>query len=440
MTPNIKSVRIFHCCIVLTLGYTAGLYIDSYTSPIENQLLRENIFTEDIYPLFVAVTFLFAAIFSIFVGALSERLGCKTCLIIFSPLGFIGSFFLVLVHGSSSMILGKAMVGAYQGVLYTLIPVYIAEVSPPHMRKLYGSVLTVAIRLGVPLSYFLGIWLDASWLGLVYMIIISIIILNIVFVPESPKWLQNNGFTEMAEKAREYFYDSFEDELYKNLTEERKTEFDIPYGASIRDKISSYFVWPVLRPMLVCASIHIFKTSSGYELLLCYLSHTIRRGVSINPNIASLFYGIFLVLGSIVFLLICHRVNWKKLLLVTSIIQAITNLLLAVMFFLSMNIFNCSTGESTLCVFLQYSPIVLISIFAFTMALGWGSLSYWLLGEILHHHYIRTSAGIVIFVSYTSACLNQTIAPLLVEYIGAPVVFIGYAIMCLVGFSVQCSY
>ena len=129
MTLNYKSVRIFHCCIVLTLGYTSVLYIDSYTSPIENQLLRDNIFTEDTYPVFVAVAFVCAGIFSIFVGTLGEQLGCKTCLIIFSPLGFIGSFFLVLVHDSSSMIIGKAMVGAYQGVLTTLIPVYIAEVA-----------------------------------------------------------------------------------------------------------------------------------------------------------------------------------------------------------------------------------------------------------------------------------------------------------------------
>ena len=440
MTLNYKSVRIFHCCIVLTLGYTSVLYIDSYTSPIENQLLRDNIFTEDTYPVFVAVAFVCAGIFSIFVGALSERLGCKTCLIIFSPLGFIGSFFLVLVHDSSSMIIGKAMVGAYQGVLTTLIPVYIAEVAPPHFRKFYGAVLAIGIRLGVPLSIFLGIWLDASWLGLVHMIFISTVLLNIVFVPESPKWLQKNGFTEKAEKAREYFYDSFQDELCKNLTEERKAEFDFPPGTSLWGKVSSYFVWPVLRPMLVCASIHVFKTSSGYEIFECYLSHTIQRGVSINPNVASLFYGIFLVLGSIMFLFICHRVNWKRLLMVTTIIQAITNLLLAVVLFLSMNIFNCSTGETTLCVFLQYSPMVFISIFAFTMALGWGSLSYWLLGEILHHHYIRISAGIVIFVSFFSASINQAIAPLLVEYIGAPIVFLGYAFVCLVGFSFQCFY
>ena len=440
MLPNYKSVRVFHCCMVLSLSYLASIYIDAYTSPIENELLRKGIFTEDLYPIFVAVTFTFGALGSFLLGTLSERLGCKTCIIIFSPLAIIGSFLLVLAHDSSSMILGKAMIGTYQGVLFTNAPVYNAEVSPLHMRKFYGSAQTVVLRLGVPLSYFLGIWLNPSWLALVYMIVISTIILNIVFVPESPKWLQENGFTERATRARRYFYNSLQDEECQRLTEERKAKFDFPPGTSIKQKIKSYFVWPVLRPMLVCSTIHLFKTSSGYELLLSFISHSIQGGVSIDPNVASLFFGIFLVFGSILFLLIHHKVSWKKLLLVTTLIQAIANFLLALMLHLSMNVFNCSTGGSTLCVFLQYSPVFLTSIFGFTMALGWGSLSYWLMGEILHHHYTRISAGIVMFISYTSGSLNQAIGGLLVEYAGSAVVFMGSGIVCLIGFSVQCFY
>ena len=217
MIPHYKSIRVFHCCMVLTLGYLAGIYLDSYTSPIENQLLREKIFTEDLYPVFVAVSFIFGALSSFLLSPLSEKLGYKTCLIIFSPLGIIGSFLLVLAHDSSSMILGKSMTGAYEGVLFSNIPVAIAEISPPQMRKFYGSGLTVALRLGVPLSYSLGIWLNASWLALVYMIIISIIILNIVFLPESPKWLQENGLPERAKRARKYFYNSFQDEECQKL-------------------------------------------------------------------------------------------------------------------------------------------------------------------------------------------------------------------------------
>ena len=111
MLPNYKSVRVFHCCMVLSLSYLASIYIDAYTSPIENELLRKGIFTEDLYPIFVAVTFIFGALGSFLLGTLSERLGCKTCIIIFSPLAIIGGFLLVLAHDSSSMILGKAMIG-----------------------------------------------------------------------------------------------------------------------------------------------------------------------------------------------------------------------------------------------------------------------------------------------------------------------------------------
>ncbi|KAI6653762.1 Sugar transporter ERD6-like 6 [Oopsacas minuta] len=439
--PSNKSIRVFHCCMVISLGYVGCVYIDGYSSPIEDELLKARIFTENVYPVFVSISFLTAMISSFISGPLSEWLGCKAVIILFSPFAIIGGFLLVLAHDSNSMILGKMMVGINQGMVITCVPIFNAEIPPPHMRQFYGSMLAIAVRFGVPLTYFLGIWVGASWLALGYVGISSFIVLNVVFLPESPKWLQKKGFTEKAERARNYYYNSLQNEECQKITENLNVELWVPAGASIKEKISSYFVWPVIRPMLVCSSIHLFKTSSSYELLLSFGSHTIERGVNINPNIASLFYGIFLLSGSILFLLIYSKVNWKRWILVTTMIQAISNGLLALVMFLSINIFHCSTTEtSILCDILQYSPMILVSSYAFTMAAGWGSLSYWLLGEILHHHYARVSAGIVIFVSYMSAYLNELIAPMIVEYLGPAVVFLGYAIMCLIGFTVQWFY
>ena len=87
---------------------------------------------------------------------------------------------------------------------------------------------------------------------------------------------------------------------------------------------------------------------------------------------------------------------------------------------------------------LQYAPLVLTSAFGFSFALGIGSIAWWLYGQILHHRYTRMSAGIITFVSYSSCYLNQLIAPILVAYFGADVVFVGLAAIACLSLCVQC--
>ena len=113
-----------------------------------------------------------------------------------------------------------------------------------------------------------------------------------------------------------------------------------------------------------------------------------------------------------------------------------------VCFYLSINVYECSHTEpqSILCNFLQYSPVPLNMIFLFSMALGWGSLSWWLYGRLLNPHYNRISASIVTFVCYAASYLNQLIPPTFVESYGSDFVFFCYSAACFIGLCVQYFY
>lgn len=89
-----------------------------------------------------------------------------------------------------------------------LTPVYTAELSPPDLRGFYTGLNGVHIGLGYFLAAAMGrAWLDASapeavWrgpLGL-YLFFSLLMIVIMLFSPESPRWLLLNGKTEEAEK------------------------------------------------------------------------------------------------------------------------------------------------------------------------------------------------------------------------------------------------
>ena len=118
-------------------------------------------------------------------------------------MGTLGAMLLVYAHDDVSMIIARIIIGIYNSVCISCVPVYNAQVSPESMKLFYGGVLGLAIRLGMFISYALGIWIGYRWLAVIYLMMVVFMNLNLVFLPESPQWLRNNGWNKKAEQARD---------------------------------------------------------------------------------------------------------------------------------------------------------------------------------------------------------------------------------------------
>ena len=199
MKLYLGDIRVFHACIVTSSGLTAGAYMESFTSPVEDELLRKGILTEDVYPLFVSSLLLGGIVGTSLAGPISEWIGVKSALIFSSPLTILGSVLLIWAHDPVSMIIARILIGIFSGLSISCIPVYNAEISPTRVKAFYGSVLGVSLRCGSLLSNLLGIWVGFRWLVLIYVLIVTIMILNIFQIPESPDWLRRKGLGREGE-------------------------------------------------------------------------------------------------------------------------------------------------------------------------------------------------------------------------------------------------
>ena len=326
----LKKARVLHACLITAMSFLATLYIDSTSSPIEDFLIKTGLLSIGIYPVFVSNTYLGALTGSLAAGLLGEWLGIKTVLIVFSPLSMIGGMLLVLGYNSVSMIIARFLVGLYCGMGISLSPIYNSEITPLHLQKYYGSFFSIGIGLGLSISYFFGIWFEYRYLALIYMLITTFMVVNITILPETPRWLRMKGRMSQALRAHCYFHSA---EEYMPIDEPVVKE--TKEGFNLRAVLSSYFVWPVMRPLLVCCTVQIFKVSSGYAFLSAYFVHVIRSGVSMNPGVVSLLSMLSLLMGSLVFLCIIDKVKWKPLLMTTTLIQVICNGLLGIYVYVS---------------------------------------------------------------------------------------------------------
>ena len=81
---------------------------------------------------------------------------------------------------------GRSISGIGIGAISTVTPVYIAELSPIDHRGSYGVMNQLATSIGVLLMYFFGIWLSWRPLAGIAMVPPVVLIVAIIFIPESP--------------------------------------------------------------------------------------------------------------------------------------------------------------------------------------------------------------------------------------------------------------
>ena len=80
---------------------------------------------------------------------------------------------------------------------------YIAEISPPHFRGGLGSVNQLAVTLGVLIAYITGT--NLSWENTALLAVgpVTLLLLFMLFMPETPRWLlaNNQRFLALKELA-----------------------------------------------------------------------------------------------------------------------------------------------------------------------------------------------------------------------------------------------
>src|SRR5579875_88174 len=152
--------------------------------------------------LVVSAVLMGAVVGAVFGGRLADRLGRRKVLIQVAILFMIGAIGTALAPTPALLAIGRAVVGIAIGVASFTAPLYISEVSPARVRGKLVSLNQLMITIGIVVSYladygFAGVhaW---RWMFGVAAIPALILVIGLIFVPESPRWLMSRGFQERA--------------------------------------------------------------------------------------------------------------------------------------------------------------------------------------------------------------------------------------------------
>ncbi|KAM9376921.1 proton myo-inositol cotransporter-like isoform 1-T2 [Pholidichthys leucotaenia] len=230
-----------------------------------------------------------AAISALFGGSLNGWFGRRICILVASFIFSIGGIILSLAQDKVVLLVGRITVGLGIGIASMTVPVYIAEVSPPHLR---GQLVTIN-SLFITGGQFIASVVDGAFSylrndGWRYMLGLSVIpavlqFSGFIFLPESPRWLLQKGRTDEARRVLgkirgDQNIDEEYDTIKSSIEEEEK---EAGGGGIVFFRILNH--GPTRRALIVGCGLQMFQQLSGINTVM-YYSATILQMAGVRDD------------------------------------------------------------------------------------------------------------------------------------------------------------
>jgi len=346
---------------------------------------------------------------------IGDRIGRKV-LIAASAVVFIAGT--AVAAGATSigvLIVGRAILGVAIGLSSSVVPVYIAEISPERRRGGFVALFQLAITVGIFLAYVVD-YAFASIHGWRWMFLCGIapalvLFAGVLVLPRSPRWLALAG---RDEEAREVLAVIGEGDVDEELAE-IEASFDHAQ-AGWRE------LWaPLARnALLVGLGLGVFQQFIGINTVI-YYAPTILQFAGFKSAtvsiLATMGVGAVNVAMTVVAVRLIDRVGRRPLLLGGLIPMALSLVAIGVAF-------DLGSGP------VRWIAIASLVVYVGSFAVSWG-WGFWLLNAELYPLEVRgRGTGLVVMVQWVANLAVSLTFLLLIHAIGKPATFWLYAALC----------
>ncbi len=307
--------------IVALVSAISGLLYGYDTGIISGALLQ---ITDDfgigdgMKQVIAAAILLGAVIGALTCSRLSESHGRRRTLLLVAVVFVVGAVWAALAPNPAMLIAGRLVLGFAVGGATQTAPIYVAELAPTKYRGRLVLFFQIAIGVGIVISTIVGAAEVIDWRVAVGSAAVpaALMLVMMLRLPESPRWLAKTGDVEGARKALQGVRPNGVDvgpELDDVLETVRAEERESTRGwRGLRE--------PWVRPALVVGcGVAIFTQLSGIEMII-YYSPTILTDNGFSTSVAlrvSVALGVTYLVTQLIGLAIIDRVGRRRLTLLT---------------------------------------------------------------------------------------------------------------------------
>lgn len=143
-----------------------------------------------------------AVIGPIVAGAAADRIGRKKTLLL-GNVPFIAALAMnIVANNVIYLLVSRFLCGISVGVTFTVLPMYVGEISEDDIRGALGTYLQLFVVIGLLFSFVVGPYTSVTMFNACCLIVpTTFLITFFMFIPESPYYLLQNGNEDGAETA-----------------------------------------------------------------------------------------------------------------------------------------------------------------------------------------------------------------------------------------------
>lgn len=408
--------------VVAGMSALGGLLFGYDTGVISGALLfiREEFQLSPFLQGFVVSSLLVGAMAgAISCGPITDAFGRKKVVILAAVVFAVGALVAALAPSAAVLVAGRIVLGLAVGLASVIVPLYIAEMSPPEIRGLLVALNQLMITVGILLSYVVGYAFAGAenWRAMLGLAVVPAVILfaGMLFMPESPRWLVAR---RMPDRARDVLgrvrgTASVEDELEEIEAAERREE------AGWRELLQ-----PWVRPVLIIGILLNFLGQASGINTIIYFAPTIFESTGFEASasiLATAGVGVVNVAMTVVGMFLVDRVGRKTLLLVGLVGMAA-----------SLGVLGLGFALSGLSGVVSYVALVCLLVYIASFAVSIGVVIFIIPSEIFPLKVRGSAMGVCLLVNWGSNFLISLTFLNLIGAFGRPATFWLYAVMCVI--------
>ncbi|HWD00864.1 MAG TPA: MFS transporter [Amycolatopsis sp.] len=133
---------------------------------------------------------------------INEKLGRRRTIMIAAAIVIVGTIAASVSLTFALLTISRLVIGVGIGLSSSTVPTYLAELAPARLRGAMGALNQIFIVLGILIAFLVSYGLGSSgnWRLMFACAIVPALILlvGLIFLPETPRWLLANGREEQA--------------------------------------------------------------------------------------------------------------------------------------------------------------------------------------------------------------------------------------------------
>jgi SP family arabinose:H+ symporter-like MFS transporter len=362
-------------------------------------------------------------------GPLSDAIGRKKVLLLTALIFIFGVLGQALATSAGMLVWYRMLVGIGIGIETTIAPLYIAEVSPAHIRgrlvslnQLFNCIGNLAIFsiAAVIASRASEAWnIQHGWrvifaTGIVPAIVFLFLLAK---VPESPRWLVRKGRDESGLKVLRKI--NPDERTAQEQLETIKLALQCENPSRLKELLK-----PRLRKALAVGfGVALFQQITGINAIFYYAPEIFKTaGVDVSGAMSfTVLIGLMLVISTLVSMWIIDKVGRRTLLIFGSLGMAVALGCIGLLF---------RSGEA-------HTTLLLLCILAYVaiFAVSYGTVAYVIISEIFPIHVREVAVSIATFALWGGNFFVSRFFPVLVENISSAntfFIFAGISIVALI--------